>query len=401
MNEINVVSLFSGCGGLDLGFEAAEFKIHFSADILEPACQTLRKMWQNTYVYGPPKDSGDILTLSADIIYKKTGLVPGQVDVLIGGPPCQSFSMAAAQRFLKGDINFKRKGYDCEKNGSLIFEYLRLVKELRPKIFLMENVPGIIEIDNGKTYSNLCEMYNIIGYKLQKPILLDAADYGVPQKRRRVFLIGSTSSIEFKMPNGDYGDNLFAKYPFNTVAQALVGLTPDTPNNESRSHKSSSIERYKTLNIGEREKLGRVDRLDPKKPSKTVIAGGSNGGGRSHLHPYIARTLSVRESARLQTFPDHYIFEGKNGRQFTQVGNAVPPFLAEQIARQIAKQYFNRNYKSTNLKLTPNYPSKETANNILREEAVRLYLKDCYNDVKNPTKRMSSDTYEGYVALAD
>jgi DNA (cytosine-5)-methyltransferase 1 len=98
------------------------------------------------------------------------------------------------------------------------------------------------------------------------------------------------------------------------------------------------------LDFGQREKKGRVDRLDPTKPSKTVIAGGSNGGGRSHLHPFIARTLTARECARLQTFPDNYVFQGSIARQFTQVGNAVPPLLAEHFARKIGQQIFGMHY---------------------------------------------------------
>ena len=94
------------------------------------------------------------------------------------------------------------------------------------------------------------------------------------------------------------------------------------------------------LAYGSRDQLGRVDRLDPAKPSKTIIAGGNAGGGRSHLHPYIPRTLSVRESARLQTFPDNYIFTGSVARQFTQVGNAVPPVLGAQLAKAIKESYF-------------------------------------------------------------
>jgi Site-specific DNA methylase len=96
------------------------------------------------------------------------------------------------------------------------------------------------------------------------------------------------------------------------------------------------------LNYGERDKLGRVDRLDPLLPSKTVIAGGNSGGGRSHLHPYIPRTLSVRESARIQTFPDNYIFKGAVARQFTQVGNAVPPVLGSQLGTAIVKSFFEK-----------------------------------------------------------
>jgi len=98
--------------------------------------------------------------------------------------------------------------------------------------------------------------------------------------------------------------------------------------------------RYMELSYGERDQMGRVDRLDPLSPSKTVIAGGTKGGGRSHLHPEVPRTLSVRECARLQSFPDDYEFVGTSGRQFTQVGNAVPPVLAAQIGKSILRSFF-------------------------------------------------------------
>jgi DNA (cytosine-5)-methyltransferase 1 len=129
---------------------------------------------------------------------------------------------------------------------------------------------------------------------------------------------------------------------YRTVVEALVGMPSNIPNHLPRDHAPESIARYRTLEFGEREHLGRVDRLAPQAPSKTVIAGGSNGGGRSHLHPFIARTLTVRECARLQTFDDDYVFEGTSARQFTQVGNAVPPLLAEQLARHIQWRHFGR-----------------------------------------------------------
>jgi DNA (cytosine-5)-methyltransferase 1 len=139
-----------------------------------------------------------------------------------------------------------------------------------------------------------------------------------------------------------------------------------------REHKSESISRYKKLSIGERERLGRVDRLDPLKPSKTVIAGGSSGGGRSHLHPYLARTLSVREAARLQTFPDDYIFYGKNGRQFTLVGNAVPPLMAEILARKILKDCFNKK-KLKELTYSYKGPDSISANKKLQVDSTKNF----------------------------
>ena len=171
------------------------------------------------------------------------------------------------------------------------------------------------------------ELLNNSGYHVTKPTVLNAADYGVPKNRLRVFICGWRSSGDFtfplKEPVGVPGYKVFER-PIDGVA-----------NHITRQHKAESIVRYVELKYGERDRLGRVDRLDPKLPSKTVIAGGTTGGGRSHLHPHIPRTLSVRESARLQTFPDSFVFCGNTARQFTQVGNAVPPLLSLKLAREI------------------------------------------------------------------
>lgn len=120
--------------------------------------------------------------------------------------------------------------------------------------------------------------------------------------------------------------------------------TSNVINHVTREHNAGSIARYMRLEYGGRDHLGRVDRLDPALPSKTVIAGGTKGGGRSHLHPYYPRTLSVRECARLQTFPDSYEFLGPVARQFTQVGNAVPPLLAYKLALALKEALVNNGY---------------------------------------------------------
>ncbi len=171
-----------------------------------------------------------------------------------------------------------------------------------------------------------------------------AADFGVPQNRKRAIIIGNLLGIDFVFPTGNFVLSPLDITKYRTVAQALVNIKDDATNHITREHSKESISRYRKLKIGNRDHLGRVDRLDPNLPSKTVIAGGSKGGGRSHLHPFLARTLSVRESARLQTFPDSYVFCGTISRQFTQVGNAVLPLLAEVLARSIGEQIFKIKY---------------------------------------------------------
>ncbi|WP_373474298.1 DNA cytosine methyltransferase, partial [Sphingorhabdus lacus] len=252
--------------------------------------------------------------------------------IFVGGPPCQPFSIAANQRFSRAGENFKRVGFAHEKNGNLLFDYVRLVLHFRPKVFIVENVPGLRDLDGGEQLAAAITMLRAEGYNIAEPIILNAADYGVPQFRERLFVVGSRTNRGFEMPEAK---------PHVGCASVLKNIPNGLPNHETRTHKAASIERYMRLNYGQRDQLGRVDRLDPALPSKTVIAGGTKGGGRSHLHPEIPRTLSVRECARLQTFPDDYVFLGPTARQFTQVGNAVPPVLAASLAKSLAAAYFS------------------------------------------------------------
>lgn len=339
-----VISLFSGAGGMDAGFSNAGFDIRIAVDNQEPMCLTHRRNFPETIVIGPPEHTGDLRSIDAHYLLEKAGLRKGDVALVVGGPPCQPFSIAANQRFMKGDTKFKRKGFADRRHGNLIDDFVRIVCELRPEVFCLENVPGLTEIDSGRKLQESVRRLERSGYVVKEPVVVEAADYGVPQFRKRLFLLGSRSRgarIGFPIPM--YGHDLFGHGPYRSVAHALVGLNPSAPNHEPREHKPESIVRYRKLKFGEREHLGRVDRLDPRRPSKTVIAGGNNGGGRSHLHPYIARTLTVRECARLQSFDDDFVFEGPMGRQFTQAGNAVPPLLAEHLARHIARGAFELN----------------------------------------------------------
>ncbi len=337
---MKVVSFFSGAGGLDLGFEAACGQNIFSSDILPEATDTIRRYWADSVVFGPPGQSGDVTDLTRGLVKDFVG--DTDIDVMIGGPPCQSFSVAAAQRYLAGDDRFKRIGFKAEDKGRLVFEYARLIRSLRPKAFLIENVPGILTIDGGSGISEVYQYLEASGYSISTPTVVNAADYGVPQFRKRAFVIGNRlgKDFEFPAPTHSKAPSLFALRHIS-VAQALGDIPTDAANNEKRNHAPESVARYEQVAIGGRESRGRVDRLDPRAPSKTIIAGGSKGGGRSHLHPFEVRTLSVRECARLQTFPDEMEFAGSTARQFTLVGNAVPPLLAEVIAREIAAQFFD------------------------------------------------------------
>jgi len=338
-NGIPVVSFFSGCGGLDLGFESAGFEHIVLVENNELFCDTLRqnRSWE---VIGPPYADGDISNrykIASDL--KKYGVKKGFDGVFIGGPPCQPFSIASNQRFSKNGENFKRVGFSHEKNGNLFFDFVWQIKHFKPKAFLIENVPGLIELDNGEQVENIYNELTEAGYTINSPFKVNAAHYSVPQNRGRVFIIGYLGDKRLIEPKK--GEEVIS------CLSAISGINEGCPNHVTRKHKANSVARYIELDIGKRDKLGRVDRLDPSLPSKTVIAGGTSGGGRSHLHPYIPRTLSVRECARLQTFPDDYEFTGSSARQFTQVGNAVPPVLAAQLATAIYESYFGDKRKKT------------------------------------------------------
>lgn len=331
---IPAVSFFSGAGGLDIGFEYAGFNNLASVEINELFCETLRLNFPNHLVIGPPNFTGDVKNREAiaAVLKRSVGIKSPFEGVFHGGPPCQPFSIASNQRFSKDDDNFKRKGFEDKEKGSLLEDYIWFIEQFKPKVFIIENVPGLNEIDNGMGLAKLLDKLVNIGYNISKPQVVNAADYGVPQKRMRLIVVGTRAKSKFEFPPA----GLFQTPCFDVFAKPIG----DHANHITREHTAQSVLRYMELLFGQRDQLGRVDRLNPYLPAKTVIAGGTKGGGRSHLHPYAPRTLSVRESARLQTFPDDYVFVGPSARQFTQVGNAVPPLLAFKLAFQIYHQFY-------------------------------------------------------------
>lgn len=338
---VPVVSFFAGAGGFDLGFTAAGFQ-HLAAIEINPlCCQTLRWNYPNWRIIGPPQYSGDVR--DRETISTLLQAIPGMTipfaGVFVGGPPCQPFSVAANQRFSKQGLHFKRVGFADQDYGNLLFDFVWYIEVFKPKVFLLENVAGLLKIDHGQQLSAALTHLVAVGYTITQPIVINAADYGVPQNRSRLFIVGQRSSHTFSFPP--------ACSPPVSCGQVLQSPVQGLTNHVTRTHHAASILRYMELACGERDQLGRVDRLHPHLPAKTVISGGSTGGGRSHLHPFIPRTLSVRESARLQTFPDSFVFCGPSARQFTQVGNAVPPLLAFHCARAIYTQLYASRDRST------------------------------------------------------
>ena len=331
-NGIPVASFFSGCGGMDIGFEVAGFRHTAAFEINELFCKTLRRNRPAWRVFGPPTTSGDVSDFEETVDNLRGLIGPDFEGVFVGGPPCQPFSIAANQRFSRSGHNYKRIGFANELDGNLLFDYVRLIEHFRPTCFVIENVAGLRDLDGGRQMATVVDQLRDSGYSVCEPRVLNAANFGVPQFRERLFVVGTRTGNDFEFPQ--------ERLTHIGSGSVLHHDRGQESNNETRTHKLVSVLRYMKLDYGQRDHLGRVDRLDPSLPAKAVIAGGTRGGGRSHLHPEIPRTLSVRECARLQTFPDDYVFVGSTARQFTQVGNAVPPVLAAQIAIAVAESVF-------------------------------------------------------------
>ena len=331
---VPIISFFSGAGGLDIGFEYAGFQHLASIEINSVFCKTLRLNRPDWLTIGPPNHSGDVRNREEifTILSLMLGISTPFEGVFVGGPPCQPFSIAANQRFSKEQDEFKRVGFSHSEFGNLLFDFVWYIQQFKPKAFLIENVTGLLDLDSGKQLSEALKVLGKNGYTICDPMVINAANYGIPQNRNRLFIFGHCTGKPFVFPQPSL--NIVPCY------KALENPVNHLENHATRRHKAESIIRYMELNYGERDRLGRVDRLNPNLPSKTVIGGGTKGGGRSHLHPIYPRTLTVRESARLQTFPDRFVFCGPPARQFTQVGNAVPPLLALQLARSIYSQIY-------------------------------------------------------------
>lgn len=300
---MKVISLFSGAGGLDLGLIQAGHKVTWANDIDTDCVETYRR------------NIGDHIVLG-DISTMDVGPLPS-ADLVVGGFPCQGFSLA----------NLRRSGADSR--NKLYREFVRVVRHARPAYFLAENVRGILSLEGGTAILRILEEFREIGYDVDYR-LLNAADYGVPQSRWRVFIVGvrldlARSGVRFEFPAASHGRSTIASpkpavRSWVSVGEALKELPPlgsaTVPNHVASNYK-----------VVARNFTGH--RLtDPSKPSPTILARGNGGGGVCAIpHPWEARRMSVRESATVQTFPVEFEFVGRLNSCYRQVGNAVPPRL--------------------------------------------------------------------------
>lgn len=307
---MRALSLFSGGGGLDLGFHEAGVEVVACVDNDPEACKTLRHNRPDWTVH-----EIDIRKYQPDV----------EADIVIGGPPCQGFSTAG-----KGDPNDPR--------NYLWREYLRIVAAVRPRAVLLENVAGMTIRKNRHHLRAVCTELEKLGYRVTQDVL-NAADYGVPQIRKRLILVGVRDGCP-SLP----APTTTVHTTVREAIEDLIDVVDPEINQVPNRHAPHVVERWSKLAYGELDPRYRRARLHPDKPSHTIRAGGGYGPRGDHLagfHPPIhyarPRQLTVREAARLQSFPDSWIFCGSKTAQGRQVGNAVPPRLAKALAEHLLK----------------------------------------------------------------
>ena len=301
---MKVVSLFSGAGGLDLGFIAAGNEVVWANDLYADAVETYRA------------NIGDHV-VCRDIAEVPSSEIP-DCDIVIGGFPCQGFSVANTKR------------HESDSRNKLYLQLLRVIRDKKPRFFLAENVKGILHFLGGKVYEEILEDMRSLGYQV-KSRLFNVADYGVPQKRERVIFVGVRNDIEFDYefpaPTHDK-DGAHGLSRWVGVGEAVAEIPdPDKPNNVP-NHVYSKYKLNFNGYIGHRP-------IDPMMPAPTVTARGDDKGGVVILpHPSNRRRMTGRELATVQSFPLDFEFKGPLSSVYRQIGNAVPPKFAEAVARQ-------------------------------------------------------------------
>lgn len=354
--KYTVIDLFCGCGGLSQGFLNAGFFVPLGIDVDDMALKTFS--FNHTGSIGMKLD-----LFNNDNVLKIKDFVEEhhiKLDVLIGGPPCQGFSLAGPRQI------------DDSRN-KLYQAMVKTAKLLTPKVVVLENVPGMIQLHNGLVAEKIIKDFTELGYKITKKILY-APDYGIPQIRKRVFFVGLLGSDNyFEYPNpflspknyitcGEaisdlpeliniYGDEVqkYEKGPLSDYEKERRGTSTEIHNHIGTIHNAKTIKFISMVPEGKNYKSlpkeydgiykyhEALTRYDSHRPSPTI-----NTGHRSHFHYKLNRIPTVRESARLQSFDDNFVFFGNKSQQYKQVGNAVPPLLGFALAKEIIKWLKNK-----------------------------------------------------------
>lgn len=319
-HDFNFIDLFSGAGGISVGATKAGLHKLFSVEIDKDASNTIKQNFPKSHHFQMPIEN---------LTYEQIDKVLGQqkVHCIFGGPPCQGFSVAGL-----------RKPED--PRNQLFKEYIRVVKHIQPDFVVLENVPGILTMEKGKVYQEIIKQFSENGYPDMSVRILEAATFGVPQLRTRAIFIANKLGIK-----NPYPKEIFNRTTYKSIESAIDDLkvVERNPkiNHEWTKHSQTMEERISKIPAG--GSLYETFRDAYKRqykgvPSMTVK---ENHGG-CHVHYELNRVLSAREMARLQTFPDDFIFSGRFKRVYWQVGNAVPCEMAKHIALAIKSQLLEK-----------------------------------------------------------
>lgn len=321
-NAPTVISTFAGGGGSSLGYHMAGFRELLAVEWDDNAVQTLRLNFPHLDVY-----HGDIAKLSVDEVLKRTGLELGQLDVFDGSPPCQGFS-TAGKRDMADDRN------------QLFREYVRLLRGLKPRVFVMENVSGMVKGKMKLIFAEILRELKASGYKVSAR-LLNAMHYGVPQSRERMIFVGVREDlkIEPSHPVGSSRVVTFSEASENDVGPDLTGIDMERwalikqgGNFEDLPEKLRTSARFSNA----------FRKLAMSRPSCTLPKTDGNLTTGAYFHPTIARRITKREKARIGAFPDSYGWIGDQKEQAARIGNSVPPLLMCAIANHIRKQILDK-----------------------------------------------------------
>jgi len=345
-----IIDLFAGVGGISLGFKQAGFETALANEI----DMSIADAYQRNHPHVKMVNA-DITSLDLDSVFKK---YKDKTDVVVGGPPCQGFSQKGA-----------RKLFDDERN--FLFNYFyEVVKYIKPKYFLMENVPTMLTAGNQAFKKEIYSLFGDLGYHLDSKVL-NAADFGVPQNRKRAFILGKlngsiylptgkSSSVTVKeaisdlayLQSGEGEEVQEYRLPANTSYQEEMRKGSDKLyNHVATNHSNLAIERLKLIPPGKGKEVlpkehitksihsGTWCRMIEDAQSVTITTRFDTPSSGRFTHPFLNRAITVREAARIQSFPDSFIFYGNKTSQMKQVGNAVPPKLAESIAKVIYEDY--------------------------------------------------------------
>jgi DNA (cytosine-5)-methyltransferase 1 len=356
-NALNAFSLFTGAGGLDLGVESAGYNVIFAIESDPIAVKTLNLNRKRFFPYLPEVDPLDITQLDPKAVMEEMRIARGEIDLLVGGPPCVAFSKSGFH------LDYKRQGRD--PRAGLLGDYLRFLEAIRPKAYLMENVYGLAYRNQSAPFLNaLVDGIRSLGYSVTYEVL-NAADYGVPQNRQRLFVIGSRDGkgLGFPAPT-HWGEHERRRPPANvddllphmTAGEALRGLRtrpepteevtgkyghllPEIPPGRNYLHFTDRLGHPEPLFKWRSRYWTFLLKLDPDRPASTIQ--GQPGPYVGPFH-WKNRRLRVPELKRLQGFPDDFKLAGSRRDIQLQIGNSVPPPLVERIAEAIRDQLTGR-----------------------------------------------------------